>query len=68
MTLPAGYVSTWELARFRPRPRFIRDLDTPLTADEQRIIAWVGRDFGRPLTPQEVWLSIEQARAIDGSI
>jgi hypothetical protein len=35
-----------------------------LSADEQRTIAFVERDKGRKLTPQEVNLSLEQARAL----
>jgi hypothetical protein len=35
-----------------------------LTPDEQGIVDFVERCSGRPLTPQEINLSLEQARAI----
>ena len=35
-----------------------------LTPDERRIVDFVERCHGRPLTPQEVWLSLEQARFV----
>jgi hypothetical protein len=35
-----------------------------LTPEEQGIVDFVERYNGRPLTPQEIWLSLEQARHI----
>jgi hypothetical protein len=35
-----------------------------LTADEQRIIAFIERTRGRKLTEQEINLSLEQAKAL----
>ncbi len=67
MTLPTGYASTTKRARFRAKPRFVREPCAPLTADERRIIDWIERDKSRKLTPQEINLSRGQARAI-GSI
>jgi hypothetical protein len=65
MTLPAGYVSTWEQARFLPQPRFERRPFAPLTTEEAKIIETLERiNGGRKLTPQEINLSLEQARAI----
>jgi DNA-binding CsgD family transcriptional regulator len=33
-----------------------------LTPEEQTIIDWIERGNGRPLTPQEIYCSLEQAR------
>ena len=35
-----------------------------MTAEEQAIIDFVEKDWGRPLPEQEIHLSLEQARAI----
>ena len=35
-----------------------------MTQDELAIIAYLERDLGRPLTPQEVRLSLAQARQV----
>ncbi len=34
-----------------------------MTAEERGIV-YLERDLGRPLTPQEIWLALEQARAV----
>jgi hypothetical protein len=36
----------------------------PLTEEERAIIDTVQADRKEPLTPQEIWLSLEQARAL----
>ena len=38
--------------------------DQPLTAEEREIIDTLERSRGRPLTPEEINLSLEQARAL----
>ena len=38
--------------------------DQRLTAEEQEIVAALERSRGRPLTPEEINLSLEQARAL----
>ena len=35
-----------------------------LTPDEQAIISYLEKAYGRPLTPQEIHVSLEQARAV----
>jgi hypothetical protein len=37
-----------------------------MTKDERSIIEYLERSYGRPLTPQEAWLALEQARAVVG--
>ena len=38
--------------------------DQPLTAKELEIVGTLERSYGRPLTPEEINLSLEQARAL----
>jgi hypothetical protein len=41
------------------------DVNRPvMTREEQSVIDYLERDNGRPLTPQEAWLALEQARAV----
>jgi len=35
-----------------------------LTAEEQQLIALLEKDYGRPMTDQEIRLSLEQARPL----
>jgi hypothetical protein len=35
-----------------------------MTKEEIALIAFLERDYGRPLTPEEIFLSLEQARAV----
>jgi hypothetical protein len=50
--------------RIRDDARFERYKAGRLMPDEAAIIRWVARDFGRALTPEEINLSLAQARAI----
>ena len=38
--------------------------DKALTPEEKAVIAFVEKDLGRKATQQEIWLALEQARAI----
>jgi hypothetical protein len=50
--------------RIRSDARFERYKEGRLMPDERAIVRLVERSNGRPLTPQEIYLSLEQARAL----